>query len=347
MEICFLYSVCSTPVSCSSVCTSGPVFPDLSSCDESEEDTFDTLVLGGLFSSGGYDISVELITANRTCSPQMDQLPVSREDPAAAVLGSRIFFCGGHGDGHYQRSCHSYSLDLEDGKGWQEEASMVLEKSGFGLSVIGDMLISSGGYGNDGSLSSVEVFTLEEDMWTLEPMLDMGLTKYSHCSVALGSWLYTIGGLVDGYYSDRVDAIDTSLMSTNDSISWARSNWVMKARMNERRWALGCHAGVFEGQEGIYVAGGRDGSAHFSASAEFYNLADDTWHEIGSLYTARAYSPMTILGGNLIMSGGNNPHYLTSVETWNGSSWSKLTNLMVERTSHAAVSIRAGKLSCT
>jgi len=270
----------------------------------------------------------------------MDQLPVARGDAAAAVLGSRIIYCGGIEDGQYQRSCHSYSLDLEGGEGWQEEANMVLEKSGFGLSAIGDMLIGSGGYGNDGSLSSVEVFTLEEDMWRLEPRLEMGSTKYSHCSVAIRSWLYTIGGIVGGYYSDRVDAIDTSLLS--DSITW-----VMKARMNEQRWALGCHAGVFEGEEGIYVAGGRDGGADFLASAEFYNLEADTWQPIGSLKSARAYSPMTVLGGDLIMSGGTNPLYLTSVETWNGSSWEELKNIMLEKDSHAAVSIRAGKLSCT
>ena len=176
----------------------------------------------------------------------------------------------------------------------------------------------------------------------------MGSTKRDHCSVAIGSWLYTIGGMVDGNSfsaaSNLVEAFDTSLMSTDGA-------WVKKASMIERRVRFGCHVGAFEGEEGIYVAGGVDANVwmtNYLATAEFYNPAVDTWQAIGSLKTGRDAFPMTMLGDKLIVTGGyGEDGHLTSIETWDGTSWVELDNLEMWRMSHAAVSIKAGKLSCT
>ena len=156
----------------------------------------------------------------------------------------------------------------------------------------------------------------------------MGSTKYHHCSVSIGLWLFTIGGVLDGTYaSNVVEAFDTSLLSRDDS-----SSWVKKASMIDKRSSHGCHVGVYKDEEGIYVAGGRDDSGNDLASAEFYNPATDTWKALGPLNTARVYSPMTMLGQKLIVSGGS-PHYLTSVEAWDGTGWDEVDNLKVGRVS--------------
>ena len=118
--------------------------------------------------------------------------------------------------------------------------------------------------------------------------------------------------------------------------------------MLERRYAHSCHVGVFEAQEGIYVAGGLDVSLDvpFFSSAEFYNPQLDIWEEISSLTTQRFFASMTMLGGDLIVSGGL-PGW-TSVEAWNGSTWVELDDQRLEigRAFHAAVSVKAGILSC-
>ena len=118
--------------------------------------------------------------------------------------------------------------------------------------------------------------------------------------------------------------------------------------MLERRYAHSCHVGVFEAQEGIYVAGGLDVSLDvpFFSSAEFYNPQLDIWQEIASLSTGRGWSSMTILGVDLIVSGGL-PGW-TSVEAWNSSSWVEMNDQRLEigRAFHAAVSVKAGILSC-
>ena len=140
--------------------------------------------------------------------------------------------------------------------------------------------------------------------------------------------------------SNLVEAIDTTDQS---------ATWITKANMLEKRYVHCCHVGVFEGQEGIYVAGGRDTSSSYLSSAEFYNPQLDIWQEIASLSTGRAWSSMTMLGGDLIVSGGGyDDHYLSTVETWNGSNWVESDDQRLEmgRTYQAAVSIKAGTLSC-
>ena len=115
--------------------------------------------------------------------------------------------------------------------------------------------------------------------------------------------------------------------------------------MINKRHSHGCHFGAFEGEEGIFVAGGFNGTDYLS-SAEFYFPTVDTWRVIGSLNTARRYCPMTMLD-NQIMFGGGYPGPKASLETWNGTSWVESTiRLSLGRARHAAVSIKAGKLLC-
>ena len=338
-DICLLYSECGNPQPCSS-CTSGPAFPEITTCQQ-EQNFFHTLVLGGETDDADYSTSVELVTPDLVCSPKMDPLPVGREQPQAAMLGSKVFYCGGFEYQDISKSCHSYDLDAED-EGWREEASMVFPRRSFSLTAVGDMIFAIGGEGSSYSPhSSVEVFS-QEAGWRQDPKLTMGAAKQDHCSADMGSWLYTTGGILEEmsekYVSNLVEAYDTS--------STSATTWVRMASMIEQRYGHGCHSGVFSGEEGIFVAGGSGDSGDYLDTAEFYFALSNRWQMIGALNTARKYSPMTMVGDNVVLSGGRNPSFLTSVETWNGSSWDELNNLKVGRKAHAAVSIEAGKLKC-
>ena len=208
-------------------------------------------MIGGLIDAEELDyyISLELITQNRTCTPQMDQTPIPKYFAGAAVLGSKIFYCGGQDDDSVFNRCHSFDLGREDG-GWQEEPSMGEAPIEFGLSVVADSLIATGGVGSDGPFSSVEVFTAG-DGWRHDPMLDMRETKYGHCSVVIGSWLYLVGGIVGGDFVSNVSSLVEALDTTDASPSW-----ITKASMSQKRYGHACHGGVLDGQEGIFVAGG-------------------------------------------------------------------------------------------
>ena len=70
--------------------------------------------------------------------------PGARRFAQGAVLGSRIFHCGGL-NGQFHHDCHSFDLDSDDNR-WEEEAGLVLPRDSFGLSAVGeDTLVASGG----------------------------------------------------------------------------------------------------------------------------------------------------------------------------------------------------------
>ena len=79
------------------------------------------------------------------------------------------------------------------------EPSMVEARSGFGLTAVADGLIATGGYNYNNvqglPLSSVKVFSFK-DGWNLEPRLEMSSTKFGHCSIIMGSWLYRLEELL-------------------------------------------------------------------------------------------------------------------------------------------------------
>ena len=81
------------------------------------------------------------------------------------------------------------------------------------------------------------------------------------------------------------------------------------------------------------MAGDRDDMANHLASAEFFNPISDMWHAIGSINTERVYSPMTMVGQELIVSGGSSPGLFDQV--WSlgteldGTSWRCLTRAAV------------------
>ena len=106
--------------------------------------SFETLLIGGITSAEYGTSSLELITQNRTCTPQMDQTPIPKGFAGAAVLGSKIFYCGGQDGDSVFNSCHSFDLSKEGG-GWQEEPGMGEARVAFGLSVVADSLVATGG----------------------------------------------------------------------------------------------------------------------------------------------------------------------------------------------------------
>ena len=74
-----LPSSCDDPGPCLG-CSSGPAFPDITIC--SDVTAMHTLILGGEISSG-YTASLELITENVVCTPDLPSLPTPTKDAQA------------------------------------------------------------------------------------------------------------------------------------------------------------------------------------------------------------------------------------------------------------------------
>jgi len=333
--VCFFYSDCGTPEACTS-CTSGAAFPDMSTCTSHQVDY--TLLLGGDTPSDSYSATLEMLTPNLACTPDMPMLPVRREGASAALFGSTIFYCGGFLSGFdpdYHGTCHSYLLGKESQR-WEEQESMNYARRYFGLTVIGDRMYASGGQNELEYEYSVESFSPGTG-WTIEEQMRMPQYRWQHCSVALGTKLVIIGGGASSTStaSTSVVAFDTSLAELNTTASW-----VSLHSLGYKRWQHACGVGQFEGLEGIFVAGGAD----YPTTAEFYTPSIDMWRTIDTLSTGRNWHSLTIINGQMVVAGGDNE--ITSVETLNGTEWVQTNNLKVGRDHHAALSIPAGLISC-
>ena len=280
-----------------------------------------TLLLGGSpvgdDDFDGYTTSIQMITEDSVCPPDIPKLPVRREMASGELLGSRVFYCGGYFSSDtpgVKSTCHSYLLD-DQAVSWEEEPSMMFSRHSFGLTAVNEKLFASGGLGELDYHRSVESFTPNEG-WQVEDQMQFSQYRVYHCAVDLGSWLIIIGGCVGQTpaSSSSVEAFDTSLLSESNSASW----WTLASMLEPRR-AHACKTGEFEGQHGIFVTGGIDSANHPVNTVEFYVAETDCWRKVASMANARYYHSTTMVGGRIVVAGGG-PSY-QSVEVFNGSHW--------------------------
>ena len=262
-----------------------------------------------------------------------------REHAEAVVLDSKIFFCGGFNRNTsptVTNSCYSFTMG-QDRSTWMTEQSMQVARNYFGLSVVGGTIYATGGesrYEDDQTYSSVESYT-EERGWRIENSMEMTQEREGHCSVALKTRLLVIGGSVQSSVFDTVQAFDTENLS---------QGWVSLRSMTIGRSGHACQAALYQGEEGIFVSGGRNDA---SASVEFYRPESDTWANIASLNIGRQYHSMTVASDQLVVAGGDTEGAgWSSVEMFNGSHWLVTTHLLEGRRNHAAVSVPSTFYSC-
>ena len=337
-DVCILYSECGAPEGCSS-CSSGPVSPDISSCSPPEE--FDTLVIGGTTSFESHSASLELLTSKGPwCRPQLENPPLGRSSGAAVLVGSKILTCGGVTKESGDRSCLSLDIDKGD---WKFEANMTYARVQLGMASVGDTVYATGG-ANSTIHDSVEVFS-EETGWKVDERLNMNGGRRRHCSVALGSWLFMIGGLREEQLTNSVEAFDTNGLL--DENTHTGSGWIAKADTIHERYLLACQVARLEGEVGIY-AGGGIGSEDVWSSVEFYSTARDTLRAIGQMGESRKAFAMSFLGQQVIVTGGaaSGVGVKSSMELFNGTSWIPWVNLIEARIDHVAVSVPLGHITC-
>ena len=178
-------SSCDNPGPCLG-CSSGPAFPDITIC--SDATVMHTLILGGETSSG-YTASLELITENVVCTPDLPSLPTPTKNAQARrnietlkpyrfssnfqafLYENEIFHCGGMTEEAlpFTEKCFSLSLTAP-GAGWKQEHSMVFARTFFATSVIGNTVYASGGQGDyNRAVNHVSVESFQSGRgWQLE-----------------------------------------------------------------------------------------------------------------------------------------------------------------------------------
>ena len=281
----------------------------------------------------GYASSLELITKSGVCTPPLPSLPAPSHSAQAFLYGQTIFLCGGTADDE------CFSLSLADPQEWLQEAGMLLPRTYFATTVIGDTVYATGGVDwNTATHDTVESFQPARG-WRLEETMLLSTPRQEHCSVNIGSRLIIIGGNVGDSWDENVASVEAFDVSSDTG------SWTALASLNTARKAHSCAVFSYEGEEGVFVAGGLAGNIGLN-SVEFYR--DDIWWKIGDMTTNRLYFSLSVVGGQLVAAGGETNQYpdMTSIETLNSTEWVQTYNLQEGRHRHSAVSFPAELLTC-
>merc|ERR1711915_160244 len=320
-DVCLLYSACDNQSVCE-ICFSGPSFPYISKCGASSKPLLlHTLLLGGNFENEYHTKSIELLTPDTSCLP--DTLLPEGSTGGLAFLLSKVFFCGGADSDYFignKATCFSYD-SLQNI--WQQEPSMVYSRAYGAVSVIGSVVYVTGG-NNETEFASKTVLSFSEGgIWQEETSMVMTTGRARHCSAAIGSKLFVIGG--EDHPANPLNTVQSFDINTLEN------TWEDHQPMNEGTAYHACQSGHFNGRLGIYVTGGMRSYREISRNVEFYVADLDRWDHVGSLKHSRYSHTMSFFNGNMIVAGGYNGYYLTSVETFNGSEWEEIYNLSVGR----------------
>ena len=294
---CFLVLDCATLVDCSS-CWSGPDYPSVNSClpptlpPSTEQSTAITTSpsqpMAALLLSGQYTAETE----SWPCDLAIPSIPQKVYSGAAAVLGSKVFLCGGTiGSGCY----------VLEGKTWSTGPNMIKERSSLSLNSVGDTLIATGGSNSQ----TVEFYKDEEAHWQLA-YWNLTSDRYNHCAVTLSNTELILagGGTPNMAQVEKYNIETGEVVALPDLIHPTAG-----------------HACTLQG-DSLVVSGGYDAAGYTINLVTKLSLTTLTWSNLPSLPVRRYGHNMALLNGALVVFGGNmNDNTYRQLAILNGTQW--------------------------
>lgn len=211
-------------------------------------------------------------------------MPTRRNNCAAAVVGERIFVCGGSSGPQARLD----TLDVFDRQAatWTAATAMRAHRSSCAAASLGDSIYVCGGLTNRGKQASIERFDLPTGCWVVTA--PMRSERCALSLVTLDGVLYACGGFDDNHNLSSVERMDPRM-----------SLWMPVAPMASRRFAFGAVVLC----DTIYACGGSDGSCYL-ASAECYDARMDAWRPIAAMGTPRSSFAAVAFEGLMLACGG-------------------------------------------
>jgi len=212
----------------------------------------------------------------------------SHQGEAAASLGGRVYLAGVYDrdEDFLQVAC--FDPAAAGGAGaWAFVEPMGTARESAAAASLDGLLYVAGGMGADGTgLHTVERYSPASDTW--EAVASMISARYCHQLVAMGGFMYAIGGF--GGAARR---------ATAERYDPATNTWTPIASMAIARCQFAAAAmGGF-----LYVTGGEHVGSGLR-SCERYDPASDTWSRIADLPEPRMYHALACLNGSLYAVGG-------------------------------------------
>lgn len=203
-------------------------------------------------------------------------------------------------------------------------SQMLQSRSGFGLALLDDSLMSVGGFGRGGVFQSCECFNLGINSWV--PSSKLTTPRARLAAVQLEDKVYALGG------SDGKADLSSVEVFSNKSKVWKKlSSSLCTARSD-------FSATVLDGL--IYAIGG----VYYSSllrSAEVFDPLSEEWKPIASMSTPRRGVATVSCNGSIYAIGGQASSWgcLNSVERYDpvANQWQKVAPMAMHRRNACAV----------
>lgn len=293
-----------------------------------------TLLLNGqVLIAGGYNGSGH-VSESVLFDPQTKgwigsgSMNVPRDDHRATLLADgRVLVTGGiDPNTGYTDAAEIY--DSADGQ-WTSVDPLADARGHHSATLLPDgRVLVAGGRDGVGPISSAEIFDPSNGMWSSAPALDSA--QYHHRAVLTDAGVLKVGGF-DGAGGMPVTELYDGSWSPRTDPQLIRSS----------------HAAIRLADGDVLVAGGFVDGAGYTATAERYDVPDDTWTPAGTLNTARdSLEVSLLLSGRVLVAGGMNGDSVSVCDFFDPSTgqWEVAPSLADARRGHTLTRLNSGHL---
>jgi non-specific serine/threonine protein kinase len=220
----------------------------------------------------------------------------------AAVLEGRVFAVGGWSGAATQLD----TVEILDAGRWTAGPPLAVARSQHALVTAEGGLWALGGWSaTAGLVSEVEVLGPAGARWTTvthlpTPRREPGAALLGRRIVVAGGFDGASDADLEGY-RDTVEAYDLDA-----------GRWMTLARLNTPRRGLGL---VAIGDE-AYALGGYTADGDFSAAAERYDPARDSWTALNWPIVPRTWAAAVVVDGRVLTLGGEEPGGIGGAAEW-------------------------------
>jgi hypothetical protein len=271
---------------------------------------------GFLYVVGGEDSTLAVLSTVRrfdgTSWITVAPMATTRDSQGVEVYSGLLYAVGGTNSGSFALS----SVERYDGSAWSSSfagANMVTARRNHGVAVYSGLLYAVGG-ANSGSASLSSVERYDGSAWSSAPA-NMVTARRDHGVAVYNGLLYAVGGDSGSGFLSSVERYNGSAWSSVASMVTARRDH---------------DVAVYKGY--LYAVGGEDNTGSPLSSVERYDSVTDTWSSSfagANMVTARWNHGVAVYNGLLYAIGGRGTSgvVLSSVEVFNGTTWSSATSL--------------------
>lgn len=240
-------------------------------------------VVGGLEADGSASSRLDLYDPASDTWSRGPELPGGLHHTAVVSVGERLYVVGGYAGSAFTSTAGVRSLGRGE-ETWRAEPTLRRRRGALAAAVVEDRIYAIGGVGDEGVLTSTEVFEPGAEQWVPGP--DLITAREHFAATAVGDRIFAIAGRAGGLETNQasVEVLD-------------RDRWAETASLQRSRGGIG--AGTVDGL--ACVAGGEEPTGTIGPVE---CLVDGAWRVIADLAVPRHGVAVVAFDSRLHVIGG-------------------------------------------